>query len=465
MQTRSRLLIILGGLCLPVVIAGCQSVNREAAFADIQSDVSRRLNKDLRWSRNAGGPVTEAPPDRLAKELTVNDAVQFALLNNRNLQAVFEDIGIAQADLMQAGRIQNPRLNGSFELPVTAVAPSTAAIGLAQNFLDIIFVPMRKKLAAALFEAAKARVTVEALRLASKTQRAYYELQSAQQLLEMRQSIGNAAEASAYATEQLRKAGNITLLDLNRERDQSDQAKLDLSQAEAAIVERRESLNQLMGLWGPEAASWKIPARLPELPTEELDLANVEKAAIENSAVLEASRREVVAFARQVGYTNISATISNLEIGGSAARDDDKVWRAGPSMSLELPIFDQGGARRSKAQAEVRKALELHAALAVDLRSNARIAVARLNQARSQSLFLRDQVLPRRQAILDETQKQYNGMQLGVFELLTAKRDQIEGGRQYIERLRDYWVERSEIESISAGFSEVNREFAPANKP
>ncbi|MDL5054131.1 TolC family protein [Oscillatoria laete-virens NRMC-F 0139] len=442
-------------VALLVSTVGCQRVSREAAFADIQSNVTKRLNKEVRWRSIGGSYDTDPTRSLLLKELSADDAVQIALLNNRGLQAEFENIGIARADLMQAGRLKNPRLEAAYTPPVSSGPAATASLDLAQRFLDLIMMPLRKKVAAAQFEAIKAQTTASVLRLASQTKRAFYAAQAAEQILEMRKSVVDATDASAYAAEKLRAAGNITKLDLNRERDQNDQARLDLAQAEASVIESRENLNEHMGLWGTDASIWKIGKHLPEVPATEIDVTDFEKRAIDQSIELEASRRGVEALLRERRVANITPALDSMELGVSAEREDDTIWHVGPSVSLEIPIFDQGGARRAKVRAEVRQALEKHAALAVNIRANVRATIGRLTKGREQAIFLRDQVLPRRQEIVDETQKQYNVMQIGVFQLLQAKRDQIDAGRQYIERLRDYWMARSSVELISTGFSEV----------
>ncbi len=447
---------------LLTVLAGCQHVSTDAALADVRSDVSQRLNKDVRWDRNSGTSASESVREMLTKELTVGDAVQVALSINRSLQAEFENIGVAQAELMQAGRLKNPRLDAALRPPVLNGPASTASLDLAQNFLDLLLLPLRKKVAVAQFEVSKARVTASVLRLAGQTQRAYYEAQAAEQMLEVRKSVVAATDASAYAADRLRAAGNITKTDLNRERDQNDQARLDLSQAETMVGESRERLNQLMGLWGPNAAAWKIGGHLPDIPASEIDMSDLEKRAIERNIDLLASRRETEALARERGVANISPALSSLELGVSASREDDGIWHVGPSLSLELPIFDQGGARRAKVQAELRRAMERHAALAVNLRASVRAAGMRLSKAREQSILLRDQILPRRQEIIDDTQKEYNSMLVGVFQLLQAKRDQIDAARQYVERLRGYWIARSEVELIGTGFVEINTAFSAA---
>ncbi len=461
---KNRVFIASLGLPLLTMLAGCQHVSSDAAFAEVRSDVSQRLSKEVQWHSSAGMADAEPSRDLLTKELNVDTAVQIALLNNRSLQAEFDNIGIAHAELLQAGRLKNPRLDAVWRPPVSNGPAATASLDLAQNFLDLLMLPLRKKVAAAQFEVSKARVTASVLRLSSQTQRAFYEAQAAEQMLEVRKSIFAATDASAYASERLRAAGNITKLELNRERDQNDQARLDLSQAETGVTESRERVNQLLGLSGQDAAAWKIGARLPDIPATELDISDLEKRAVERNADLATSRREIEALARERSVANISSALSSLELGISASREDDSIWHVGPSLSVEIPIFDQGGARREKVEAEMRRALEQHAALAVNLRASVRAAGTRLTKAREQSILLRDHILPRRQEIIDDTQKEYNAMLTGVFQLLQAKRDQIDAARQYVERLRDYWIARSDVKLIGTGFIEINLGFNTAKK-
>lgn len=442
---------------LLLAISGCRSVPRDAGFADVRRNIEERLGKQVHWNQGSTDDQSAADSVRtmLQRELTVDDAIQIALLNNRGLQATYQALGIAQADLVQAGLLRNPRFSGSIS-PAVGVSGTKVGLDLVADFLNIFSIPLRKRAAAAEFAAAKARVTASVLETASQTRLAFYDFQAAQQALDLWKTTVQATNASFTASEQMHKAGNISQLDLALDRALRDQARLGMAKAEAAVADSRERLTGLMGLWGKPASAWQAAAILPPIPAEEIDLTDFEKSAVTQSLELAVSREQAEAMARRRGLTNLQAVLPELETGVSSEREEDGAWFVGPVLSLEIPIFDQGQARRAKARAEVQRALESHAALAVQIRSRARASANRLLQARSRALFLRDEVLPLRKEILDQTQLQFNAMQIGVFQLLQVKRDQIEAGRQYIETLHDYWRSRAAVELTLAGVSPSN---------
>jgi cobalt-zinc-cadmium efflux system outer membrane protein len=143
--------------------------------------------------------------------------------------------------------------------------------------------------------------------------------------------------------------------------------------------------------------------------------------------------------------------LSDLEIGVAAEREDDGQWHVGPSVSLQVPIFDQGQAKKAGAASDLRRVLQNYAATAVEVRSAARAARDRLTLARRQAEFHRDAVLPLNEKLVHQSQLEYNAMQIGVFQLLSAKRGQIDAGAAYIESLRDYWQARAQLDLLLAG--------------
>ena len=448
-----RSIMALAMVALGVVLTGCASVPSKGGFDQVQQAAAQRLGQKVKWSQGTADDqaATRAVQALLQHPLTADDAVQIALLNNRRLQATYEELGVAQANLVQAGLLKNPRFSGSFEPSVSAGPVPVVGLELTQDFLDLFFVGLRKNIASSEFDAAKARVTAAVLDQAGETRAAFLEFQAAEQLLEMRQSIADAATASFEASQKLFDAGNITKLALANERAGLSQAKLDLATAQAEVVERRERLNRSMGLWGAAVTTWRVAGRLPELPKEEIDLLGVERRAIAQSLDLAEAKARVQVAAGQAGITQWSTILSELEVGVISTRENDGVWHVGPSVSLQIPLFDQGQARNAAAAAQLRRALQDYAAEAVELRSAARAARDRLVAARERAAYCRDVLLPARDDVLRESQLQYNAMQIGVFQLLTAKRDEVEAGSQFIAALRDYWIARARLELILAG--------------
>ncbi len=444
-----------------VGLAGCATVPGDAEFGDVQKAVAQRDGRLVHWrgrtAEDAG--VDTAVRTMLQKELTADDAVQIALLNNLTLQATYQELGVAQADVVQAGLLRNPVL--SLERRFSGQA---AEFDLVWDFLDLFFIPLRKRVAGAAFEAAKLRVADAVLTTAAETREAFYTLQGAQQMLEMRRSVAQATAASADAAKRLRDAGNTTLLALRNEQKLATQAKLDLAAAEATVVQDRERLNVLLGVWGTNT-DWKVASRLPELPSSENPGKGLESIAISRRLDLAAAREEIQVAAQSLGLARASRFIPDANIGIHSEREPDGLNTIGPSISFPLPFFDQGQAVLARGGARLRQAQQRYAALAVEIRSQVRAKYSRMIYARDRAQYYRREVLPLSAQVVDQTQLQYNAMQTGVFQLLQAKQAQIDAGREYIETLREYWVARSELEKALGGRMKAVASTAPATQP
>jgi len=165
---------------------------------------------------------------------------------------------------------------------------------------------------------------------------------------------------------------------------------------------------------------------------------------------LGAVRRQVEAAAAQLGFTNATALIPTLQAGAQSEREEGE-WEVGPAFRLSIPLFDQGQARLTADQSELRRAQHVYWAQAVEIRAAARAAYQRMQSARRRALYVRRVLLPLYTRIVNHTQLQYNAMQIGIFQLLVAKQQQIEAGLQYIEMLREYWFAHTALDQILSG--------------
>jgi outer membrane protein, heavy metal efflux system len=434
-----------------IVLSGCSGMQRGMGFDDVSQEVQQRTNMRVIW--NSGTPedeqATQAVHDLLQEGLTADSAVQIALLNNRELQALYEDLHIAQADLVQAGLLRNPIFDAQIRF-ATSGSGTGVDLGVAQDFVSLLYLSLRKGRAAAAFEAAKLRVTGAVLDFASEARAGLYELQAAEQLLEMRRSVVEATAASYDLAQRLREAGNNRDLDVANERALHEESKVQLAVAEANVIARRERMNEIMGLWGVDT-SWRTASRLPTIPEQEIVADGLERRAVESSLDLGLARREIEVAARQLGIAKPLGWLDDAEVGVAAEREVEGGWSAGPAFVLPIPLFDQGQAVVGSAQARYRQVSERYIATAVRLRSRVRAAYSATLEARDRAAHYERVLLPLRQTIVDETQLQYNAMQVGAFQLLQAKRDQIETGARYIQSLRDYWLSRTALEQILSG--------------
>jgi len=317
------------------------------------------------------------------------------------------------------------------------------------SFLDIFYLPLRKRVAAGRFEEAKTRVTGAALDLAGKVRSAFFEHVANEQLLELNQSIVEALAASRDVAQGLHQAGNISDLDYARERVLLEGAKLRLRSAEVASRQSRERLNIWMGLWGTET-EWQTEVRLAEISQEEIQGNAFEHVAIERSLDLAGQRQRIIAAGDQLGLSRATALIADLDSGARGERSDGP-WAVGPVLQFPIPLFDQGQARAGRAAAELNRAQQEYYALAVRVRATARAVLDRLQGARDRALYYRDVVLPLQDLVVNEGQLHYNAMQLGPIQLLRAREQQIEAATAYVEALRDYWMAYGDYQHLMIG--------------
>ena len=435
---------------LLVFLSGCTTVSLNAGFAEIGALVEKRNAIKIFW--NGGTELDREAAEKvrslLKGRLTPDEVVQIALLNNRDLQAIYSDLGVAQADLVQAGLLSNPIFNAGVFFPVSGGKPDLE-LNVVMNFLDLFYRPLRERVAAAQFEETKLRVTGSVLDFAAQVRAAFYAHQANEQMLEMRQTILQSLMASYEVTRRLHEAGNITDLELNRERALAETAKLDLRSAEMAERQTREQLNDLMGIWANDT-EWQTDRRLPDIPPEPVPLEGLERTALAESIDLSNARQRIVVAGEQLGLDRAASLIPESH-SGVLGEKDEGAWKVGPVLEFPVPLFDQGQARIGRAVAELRRAQQEYYAMAVRIRSAARALRDQIQGARDRALYYRDIMLPLQERIVNEAQLHYNAMQIGPVQLLRAREQQIETAVAYVEALRDYWLAWTELEQILSG--------------
>jgi cobalt-zinc-cadmium efflux system outer membrane protein len=447
-------------------VSACGTIRPKPGFDDVQHLLASRTSGVITW--NAGDAESRAIDERvsilLREELTPQSAVQIALLRNRSLQATYGRLGIAQADLVQAGLLQNPILTADVRFGING-GTTGAAIGVVQEFVSVLQIPLRKRVAAASFEATKLEVAAAALDLALRVRSGFYELQGAEQMLELRHQIVEADTAAAELATRQHTAGDITDLDLANAQALADQARIDLAEAEAAALVRHEELTALLGLWGNET-DWRIGHRLPELPPEEIASEGLESRAVSQRLDLAAAAQARVVSTQNVALTRFYGLVPEASAGAEAEREvESGIWSLGPSVSLPIPLFDQRQAALASMRSQLAQAEDRYAALAVEIRSEVRRARLRMQAARARAEYYRRVLIPLRTRITDETLREYNGMLVGVFQLLQARRDEADAARRYVEALTEYWASRTELERAVGGDLPVVTASAPTAMP
>ncbi len=448
MITQGKALVTLA---VSVLVGGCATVPREAGFSHVQDVVAQRTGYLIQWRGNTSqdAEVNSAVRALLAREISADETVQIALLNNRHLLVTFEDLGVAQADLVQAGLLKNPVFAASWRFPDKAPFGTNSEYSVTQDFLDLFVLPLRKRVAANQFESTKLAVAHEVLQLAADVKSAYYTLQARQQLLTRLRLIVELNQTAAELAERQHEAGTLNDLGLASQQAIYDQSKVDVAQADARLVSDRERLNRLLGLWG-EQTTWKIANHLPDIPREEIPIEHLESAAMRQRLDLAATRVQLATLAQVLAVTDAYRYFAAVEVGVDTERDPGGQHVTGPTLSLQIPIFDQGQAQIAKVQAQFRQFQRRFEAMAIDVRSEVREARDHLLAERNLAGFYKV-LLPERMRILNLTLQQYNGMFKGSYDLLLAKQTEVATEQAYIDAWRDYWIARTELERAVGG--------------
>lgn len=452
-------------LALAASVAGCASIEKERGHDVLAREVQDRTGASSLW---AHGTPEEAQisgwvEQRLRGGLTQRAAVEIALVNNPSLQSTYEQIGIAQADLLQAGLLPNPTLSGSVGFPLNgALIEGEGAI--IQDFLSILLLPLKKQVAEKQFVAAVKQVTHDALRAVAEASTAFVDVQAEEQRLAFRKVVVSTAEAAADLAQHQFDAGNITELALANERATAEQARLDLAREELALFDKRARLNRLLGLWG-QRAEWALAEPLAPLPREELPLEHIEARAVSQRLDVASLRERAELMDQAVDLTRKTWIFGRFELGVHGHRDADGPQLLGPNLVLELPIFDQRQAVIARVEAERRQAYAELNATALDARTEARSAAMHLLAARQVAEHYQKTLLPLRDQVLAQSQLQYNAMQIGGYQLLAAKQTQVEAQLAYLDAVQTYWQARIELARAVGGRLEPKPEPTPEPTP
>jgi cobalt-zinc-cadmium efflux system outer membrane protein len=435
-----------------LVVSACASTSPKPAFQDTAILVEARTGRRIFWNQGTRDDAAVAGKvhDLISRELTVEGATELALLNNRTLQATYEDLSVAQADLVQAGLLQNPVFGAGVAFPVAGSATTGVNLSVSQDFLSVFSLAARKRVAEAELRATERRVGSAVLHMAYEVELAFCNLAAAEQVAAMRRTILAAGDSGLDLAQRQHEAGNISDLDLSNEQSLYEQVRTDLVRSDAEVITAREALTRLLGLWGPDA-SYRIAEKLLELPEGEVELEHLESLAVGRRLDLAAAHEEAQALSHALAMAKNYRWLGAPSLAANYERAPEGFTVAGPSASIEVPIFDQRQATIARLEGRLRASLARETALTVDVRSEVRAARSRVLATRAVVERYAKVVVPLRQRILALTQEQYNAMLLGTYQLLQAKQNEVTAYREFIEALRDYWAARAELERAAGG--------------
>jgi outer membrane protein TolC len=456
---RPASLTLLGAPLALVLLAGCATVAPDGGFGKVAASARERIGAEPRLARDDAATRELAQSIRalLDKPLGMDDAVRVAVLAHPGLQASYWQVGIAQADLAQAGRPHNPVLDFKHVSNAGDVAIERT---FTLNLIGLLTMPLASRLEAQRFEQVRLEVGREIEQHARETRIAWVEAVAAAQALEYARQVKAAAEASAELAGRMAKAGNMSTLDLSREQLYYAEAGASLARAGKQAVAAREKLTRLLGLWGKDA-QYSLPEHLPELPAAPARLSDIERIALAQRLDVQAAKLDAEATAAKLGLTKTTRFVNVLDLGYVNQTASNAPTARGYELTLELPLFDWGGARVARAEAVYMQAVNRVAQAAVTARSEARESYLDYRSAYDVAGHYRDHVIPLRKQISKEVLLRYNGMLLSTQDLLADSREQASAVSSYIEALKEFWTAHARLEAalgVRLGFE--NKEHA-----
>jgi outer membrane protein TolC len=437
-------------------LSACTSFSQDGGFAPVSAATRSRLHADVYWPRNDAETAksSAAVAQLLSRPLAAEDAVQVALLNNHELRASFQDLKISEADLVQAGRLANPRFDLSH---ASADGQVDIVETLSFNVLSLLSIPYARDLEKQRFAQTQTAVFLGVAQLAEQSREAYFDAVAARQSLAYRQQVSAAAEAGSVLAQRMRSAGNWNGIEQAREQVFYADATRALTNAQLQEAAARDKLGSLLGLSDAAnpATPLQLAATLPELPATIDELPDVERTVLQNRIDLQMMHENIDVLARRLKLLRATRFVNVLELGPSWVKQGPSgaPHERGYAITLEVPIFDDGSARLKKSEALYIQAVERFAQAAIAARSQVRQAYAAYKASFELAKQQRDVVLPLRKSMSEENLLRYNASLISIFELLADARAQVAGVDDYIADLRDFWLAKSRLDAALLGSS------------
>jgi outer membrane protein TolC len=460
-----RHLRLAGALLLAAACSGCAAFSPDGGMALVNGIVAPELKSEVVKvnGEDVAGEAHARATRLLGATLSADGAVRIALLNNKGLQASYNELGIAEATMVEASLPPNPTFSLSrIQTPVELDIERR----IVMDILALATLPARAELAAERFRQAQLRAALETLRIGFETRQAYYRAIAAQELAASLAQAVSAAESAAKLAKELGETGAMNKLDQAREETFYAELSTQLAAARQRAASERERLVRTLGL--QDAGALRLPQALPPLPNAPRTLVAVETEAIRRRVDLKIARIEVDTLAKTYGLTNATRFINLLEVAG-ISRTQRETGAAGTGggfeVDLQIPIFDFGEVRVRRAGEIYMGAVNRLSELAVNARSEAREVYRAYRSSYDIAMRYRRNVLPLRKIIADEAMLRYGAMQIDVFALLTEARQRIAAKIAAIEAQRDFWLASSALDAALIGGGAAAGESARAPNP
>lgn len=434
-------------MAIALSLGGCASIPADRGFDQVARHAATAgVDAPLPGAELA--TIDARTAELLARPLDAPAAVALAVLRHPRMRELHAELGIAQADVVEASRLPNP----SFAFSTLDPRDGGSSLITRSYGLDVaalLLLPSRQRLAEGELAQVQLWIAAQVIEVAAQAERAWYEQASASQVAALRRAVAEAAEVSAGFAQRLRDAGNLGALELALEQAAAQQAGLDLARAEVAVIEARVALADATGLRA--SGNWTVLERLPSPPEHALATEGLVESALDRRLDLASARAELAWRTDAATVASRFRWLGDFELGYERESETDGARLRGPTAAVTIPLFDQGQAEVARARFSAEKTQARLDAMDAGIRNEVVSAGERLESRRAVALRYRDALLPLREAVVARTQEQVNFMFKGAFELILSRREQYDAYQAYLEAVRDYWLARIALRLATGG--------------
>lgn len=434
-------------MAIALSLGGCASIPADRGFDQVARHAATAgVDAPLPGAELA--TIDARTAELLARPLDAPAAVALAVLRHPRMRELHAELGIAQADVVEASRLPNP----SFAFSTLDPRDGGSSLITRSYGLDVaalLLLPSRQRLAEGELAQVQLWIAAQVIEVAAQAERAWYEQASASQVAALRRAVAEAAEVSAGFAQRLHDAGNLGALELALEQAAAQQAGLDLARAEVAVIEARVALADATGLRA--SGNWTVLERLPSPPEHALATEGLVESALDRRLDLASARAELAWRTDAASMASRFRWLGDFELGYERENETDGARLRGPTAAVTIPLFDQGQAEVARARFSAEKTQARLDAMDAGIRNEVVAAGERLESRRAVALRYRDALLPLREAVVARTQEQVNFMFKGAFELILSRREQYDAYQAYLEAVRDYWLARIALRLATGG--------------
>jgi outer membrane protein TolC len=442
------------GLAAIVLVTGCASTAVNDNFSAAKDTAQQRVAGDLQWLRTAEARRgAEAGVDAaLAGALSADDAVRIALAYSPAVQAMLFDSAARSAAVTQSARLPNPVFAFERMLRVeSGIRELEITRAIAFSIYDLVLLPSRLRLAEYRQQQIRLQLSGDVVRAALDARAAWVRAVAAQEILQYAVQVKAAADASAELARRMQSVGNFSKLQRAREQVFAAEAVTQLARAQNQAQASREALVRVLGLDAVRAKALRIPDRLPALPATPRGEGETLTAAMSDRLDTRIARANMEYAMQEAGISDVTSVLSRLELGPVWKSETGLAPQRGYELEVPIPLFDLGDAARLQTKSAYFAEVERNRQIIVDARSQVVEAYHAYRMAHDVARHYRDEIVPLRKTIAEENVLRYNGMIIGVFELLADTREQIASVMQAIEAQREFWLAEGALQATLIG--------------